>query len=215
MKITILCSSSVHPVNAMLEQWIEKHRTTHQVTLVRGKEDLQVGDILFLVSCNEIITCQERELFKKTLVIHASDLPRGRGWSPHIWEIIGGAEGITVTLLEAQDKVDSGDIWKKLYVSIPKHALYDEINCLLFAAESKLMDFAVENFHHIMPTSQNDMIEATYYPRRAPANSELDPQQSLASQFDLIRVCDPERFPAFFKLHGHIYKLIIEKVENE
>lgn len=215
MKITILCSSSLHPVNGMLERWIEKHSATHQVTLVRGKQELSAGDILFLISCNEIITAQERAMFKKTLVIHASDLPKGRGWSPHIWEIIGGADGITVSLLEAQDKVDSGDIWKKLYVSIPKHALYDEINGLLFAAESELMDFAVENFYRVAPNSQSDSIEPTYYPRRAPANSELDPHKSIASQFDLIRVCDPERFPAFFKLHGRTYKLIIEKVENE
>ncbi|MGE8297700.1 MAG: formyltransferase family protein [Pseudomonas sp.] len=215
MNITILCSAESHPVNGMLQQWVEKYNALHQVKFARSKRELEAGDILFLISCSEIITEQERRRFKKTLVVHASDLPSGRGWSPHIWELVGGAAGITVSLLEAQDKVDSGDIWKKLYVSIPRHALYDEINELLFSAESELMDFAVENFHSIVPEAQDCSIEPTYYPRRGPKDSELNPQASIASQFDLLRVCDPERFPAFFKLHGHTYKLTLEKVENE
>ena len=43
-------------------------------------------------------------------MIHASDLPKGRGWSPHIWGLINEAQQITISLLEAVDKVDSGDI---------------------------------------------------------------------------------------------------------
>lgn len=215
MDITILCSSEVHPVNGMLQRWMENNKAFHKVTLARSKRELTSGDILFLISCGEIITEQERQRFKKTLVIHASDLPRGRGWSPHIWELINGAAGLTVSLLEAQDKVDSGDIWKKIYLNIPRHALYEEINELLFLAESKLMDFAVENFDSVVPLPQDCNVEPTYYPRRGPADSELDPQLTIASQFNLLRVCDPERFPAFFKLHGHTYKLTIERLENE
>lgn len=215
MNITILCSSQTHPVNGMLLQWVEKNKSSHQVQFARRKQELGEGDLLFLISCSEIITEQERSGFKKALVIHAGDLPRGRGWSPHIWELIGGATGIVISLLEAQDKVDSGDLWKKLYVDIPEHALYDEINELLFCAESELMDYAVENFHCITPEPQDCNIEPTYYPRRGSVDSELNPQESIASQFDLLRVCDPERFPAFFRLHGYTYKLTLEKVENE
>jgi methionyl-tRNA formyltransferase len=34
----------------------------------------------------------------------------------------------------------------------------------------------------------------------------------LAEQFDLQRICDPERYPAFFELHGHRYKLTLDKL---
>lgn len=215
MNITILCSAESHPVNGMLRRWMKKYESFHQVRMARSKRELESGDLLLLISCSEIITGQERKRFKKTLVIHGSDLPRGRGWSPQIWELVGGAAGITVSLLEAQGKVDSGDIWKKLYVSIPRHALYDEVNALLFSAESKLMDFAVENFHCIVPEPQDCSIEPTYYPLRGSEDSELNPQESIASQFGLLRVCDPIRFPAFFRLHDQTYKLMIEKVDNE
>lgn len=213
MKITILCNSEKHPVNLMLERWIENYGAQHDITLIRSKSDLVGGDILFLVSCVEIISSEDRDKFQKVLVIHASDLPKGRGWSPHVWAIIEGADKITVTLLEAEDKVDSGHIWKKINVDVPKHALCHEINDSLFAAEYELMSFAVEQFQCVKPAPQPD-IASTYYSRRKPKDSELDPESSIASQFDLIRVSDPDRFPAFFNMHGHTYKLMIEKIEK-
>lgn len=215
MNITILCSSKTHPVNETLYRWVGKNDGIHDVRLVRSKSELHGGDLLFLISCSEIISAQDREKFKKVLVIHASDLPQGRGWSPHIWDVVSGADGITVSLLEAQDKIDSGDIWKKLWINLPRHALYNEINDLLFTAESQLMDFAVDNFYTITPQPQDPSVEPSYHPQRTPTDSELDPEKSIASQFNLLRVSDPERFPAFFKLHGHTYKLAVEKVDNE
>lgn len=213
MKITILCSSENHPVNLMLSRWVECYESQHEIAIARSKTELDYGDLLFLISCGEIVKEVDRNKFQKALVIHASDLPRGRGWSPHVWDIVGGAGKITVTLLEAEDKVDSGDIWKKVSVEIPRHALYQEINGLLFDAEYGLMSFAVEEFSRVKPIAQAD-IAPTYYPRREPKDSELDPDKTIASQFDLIRISDPDRFPAFFKMHGHSYKLIIEKVEK-
>lgn len=215
MEIAIFCSSEAHPVNETLCQWVKKNKGDHNVQIVRSKNELQGGDILFLISCSEIIDAQDRARFKKVLLIHASDLPRGRGWSPHIWDIVNGASEITVSLLEAQDKVDSGDIWRKIQIQIPKHMLFNEINEKLFFAESNLMDFAVENFYTIIPKIQDERIEPTYHPCRTPHDSELDPKRSIESQFDLLRVCDPNRFPAFFKLHGHTYKVFLEKADHE
>lgn len=214
MKITVLCSSENHPVNDMLNTWIRKNSATHQVKLARTKRELDGGDLLFLISCSELITEEERGKFKKSLVIHASDLPKGRGWSPHVWEIINGSDELVVSLIEAENKVDSGSIWKKIKVVVPKHALYDELNEILFQAESVLMDFAVESFDSIVPLPQNSTQLSSYYPKRTPADSELDINKSISDQFDLMRVCDPDRFPAFFKIHGHTYELKLKKVEN-
>jgi methionyl-tRNA formyltransferase len=185
----------------------------HRVELVRKKSELSGGDILFLISCSEIVGSADRSAYHATLVLHASDLPRGRGWSPHIWQLIEGTDEITLSLLEAEDKVDSGRIWKKLKFPVPKHALWDEINSHLFDAELALIDFAVSEFEQISPTVQDLTIEPSYYPRRTSADSQIDPSQSIASQFDRIRVCDPNRFPAFFELQGKKYKLILEKID--
>lgn len=215
MKIGIVCSSPDHPVNPYLARWIEAHSQAHDIVLARSVKELDGGDILFLISCSELVGAAARARFAATLVIHASALPLGRGWSPHIWQILEGREQITVTLLEAEDKVDSGAIWHQAVCDIPRHALWDEINHAIFEAELGLMDFAVRNFGSCRPVEQDETAVPTYYPRRGPADCALDPDRTLAEQFDLIRVSDPDRYPAFFDLFGHRYRIRIEKVEQQ
>lgn len=213
MKITILNTSENHPVNVWLRRWIKSNQDKHDIKLLRSKKDLGEGDILFLISCSEIISKFERDNFKKTLVIHASDLPRGRGWSPHIWDIINGAEQVTLSLLEAEDKLDSGDIWKKTKVNIPSTALYDEINGLIFGSQLALMGFAVENFDRIVPHKQPET-EPSYWSKRTPQDSEVDISKSIEEQFNLLRVSDSERFPAFFYKNGKKFKITIERCDE-
>jgi methionyl-tRNA formyltransferase len=212
MKITLLCSDPNHPVNKYLLDWIAKNKNRHEIALIRSKNNLPGGEILFLISCSAIINAHDRSVYKSTLVLHASNLPQGRGWSPHIWQIISGAEDIVLSLIEADDSVDSGRIWKQIKFRVPKHALWNEINDRLFSTEIKLMDFAVDHFDLVAPISQSTDIESTYFPKRNPVDSIINPYASIASQFDLIRVCDPERFPAYFELNEYRYKLTLEKI---
>jgi methionyl-tRNA formyltransferase len=215
MRITLLCSDAAHPINVYLERWMAQVQSHVAVELVRTKRDASGGDLLFLVSCSEIITASDRAGYRTSLVLHASDLPRGRGWSPHIWELSQGAAAITLSLLEAEDKVDTGRIWRKVHIPIPRHALWDEINHLLFQAEIELIEFAIANFGTISPEPQSGEIPPTYYPRRTPGDSKVDPLRSIAEQFDLIRVCDTNRFPAYFDYLGHRYVLKIEKLNEQ
>lgn len=215
MKITILCSSSLHPINVWLNNWIAENEKLHQIDLVRSKNEITQGDILFLISCSEIISDTVKENFRKTLVIHASKLPHGRGWSPHVWQLLEGQEELTVSLLEAEEQVDSGDIWQQLKIKIPKHALFDEINSILFDAEISLMNFAVSNIDTVKPKPQSEDINPTYYSKRLPKDSEISPELSITEQFNKIRISDPERFPTFFYLHGKKFKLIVEKMDDD
>lgn len=209
MNISILITSKEHPINTYINKWVEKNKS-HQISVIHSKEELTSGDILFLISCSDIISKVERSKFKKTLVIHASDLPHGRGWSPYVWEIINGATDITLSLLEAEDKVDTGDIWKKVIIPIPKTALFDEINELIFNSELDLMDFSIANYKTIKPKKQLN-IDSTYWPKRSLNDSEIDVNKGISKQFNLIRVCDPDRFPAFFYKDGERFNITIKK----
>nr|WP_299037670.1 formyltransferase family protein [uncultured Psychrobacter sp.] len=215
MKISFLCSDPRHPINVYLSAWMQENKSQHEIELVRQKQDLSGGDLLFLLSCTEIISSQERKAYRSCLVLHASDLPKGRGWSPHIWSILEGKEELTLSLLEAEDVVDSGKIWKKIRFQVPKHALWNEINELLFTKEIELINFAIDNFNSVLAKLQDPNIEPTYYPKRTPADSAIDPFKSIASQFDKIRVCDPKRFPAYIDIHGQRYKMTLEKANDK
>ena len=75
-----------------------------------------------------------------------------------------------------------------------------------------MIEFAIENFDKLQRYAKNSDIEATYYPKRKYKDSEIDPNKSISEQFDLIRVCDPSRFPALFYYRGESYKIILEKL---
>lgn len=215
MKISILCTDPNHPVVNNLREWADEISTKgHEVSLVFDKFELHGGDILFLVSCSQLIRDAEREKYGATLVLHASDLPKGRGWSPYIWSILGGANQITVSLLEASDPVDSGAIWLKTTFSLEGHELLPEINEKLFVAETTLMTQAVEQFGSIEPMRQMGD-PGPYMKKRTPADSRLDPCKTIAEQFNLLRVVDSQRYPAFFDYQGKRYLINIEKVDNE
>lgn len=215
MQITILSSNPTHPVNEYLRRWITNNSLRYEIKLVHSLQELSGGDFLFLISCSEIVNKEHRDKYLFSLVLHASDLPKGRGWSPHVWELINGAETITLCLLEAEDKVDTGKIWLKKEIQIPKTALWSEVNSQLFEAEIALMNQAIKTEKKISPTLQENHSTTNYYRRRNPTDSELDPKKSIAQQFDLLRMCDPDRFPAWLTMYGQKYKLTLEKVDND
>lgn len=213
MKIDLLCSSPDHPVIPWLEAWRGQQASSDTVVLLHEADQLAGGDVLFLISCTEIIAPERRNLYRHVVVLHASDLPKGRGWSPHVWAIIEGARAITVSAIDAAGKVDCGDVWAKRNFDVAPHALYDEINVALFDTELKLMDDVVGMVRRGERPVPQPAIEPTYHRRRTPADSEIDPDSSIAQQFDRMRVCDPERYPAFFHMHGHVYEIRLRKVK--
>lgn len=215
MKLSILCSDPVHPVMPWLRRWqAAMQAQAHEVALHAYKRELVGGDMLFLVSCAQIIGPADRAKFRAVLVLHASDLPRGRGWSPHVWAVLGGARTITLCLLEAKDPVDSGDIWLKREFQLEGHELLPEINEKLFACELALMTEAVEQFGSIQPMPQTGE-PGPSLPKRSPEDSRLHPEKTLAEQFNLLRVVDNDRYPAYMDYLGKRYLIKIEKAADD
>lgn len=209
MDVTVLCTSPDHPILAHLAAWREQMAGQHQIQLCRTRAEVGSGDMLFIVSSDQIITGDIRARFGASLVIHASDLPRGRGWSPLQWQVLEGATEVKVTLFEAVDQVDAGPIWAQSPITLDGTELYDELNAKLFEVELQLMTYALENAPLISPTPQEGA--PTYYRRRTPEDSRLDPDRSIADQFDLMRVADADRFPCFFDFRGERYQVVLRR----
>lgn len=215
MNLSILCTDSGHPVVPRLRQWLQEMAALgHATALCFDKRDLAGGDILFLVSCSQLIGAAERGKFATVLVLHASDLPRGRGLSPHVWSILNGENEIAVCVLEAADPVDSGPVWIRTRFALEGHELLPEINEKLFSAELALMTQVVESYRALTPTPQRGE-PGPYMQKRTCEDSRLDAGKSIADQFDLLRIVDNDRYPAFFDYRGKRYLIRIEKAPNE
>jgi methionyl-tRNA formyltransferase len=215
MKVSILCTDPNHPVVKRLQEWRSSFwKDGLSVSIHHDKRDLPGGDLLFLVSCSQILSHDDRVYYDAVLVLHASDLPRGRGWSPYIWDILAGADALHVCLLEAREPVDTGAIWLRREISLEGHELLSEIHALLFDAEISLIEEAILNYSNIEPEAQHGD-PGSYFRRRTPEDSRLDPNKTIDQQFDLMRVTDPQRFPAFFDYRGYRYLVKLEKVKND
>lgn len=202
MRVTIFCSDPKHPVWPKLAEYCAENG----YFLTNLASRLTGGGYLFLISCTQFVGREIRDRYEKVFVLHESDLPKGRGWSPVAWQILEGKDLITVSLIEAEDKIDAGDVWGKEGCYIPEHALADEILNCVFSIKKLLIQRAVDGA--IKPFQQFG--EPTYYKRRTREDCELDINRTIADQFDLLRICEP-RFPAFFNIRGHRYEVTVRK----
>ena len=65
MNISILCTDRVHPVIERLNEWGKiMVLKQHKISLVFDKTELLGGDILFLLSCGQMIGDRERAKYK-------------------------------------------------------------------------------------------------------------------------------------------------------
>lgn len=179
----------------------------HHCELFHSHNDVKQGDILCLLACEHIF--KNLDLNKHNLVVHESDLPIGKGWSPLTWQILEGKSKIPISLFEAHRSVDAGPIYNKKYIELNGGELLGEIKHQQGLLTNSLILEFINNYPNNPATEQKG--KSTYYPKRVKESSELDPSKSLIDQFNLLRVCDNENYPAFFIIEGKKYILKIYK----
>lgn len=179
--------------------------------LVTRQEEVPEGAVAFYLGCLRITPPEVLARNRRNLVVHASDLPQGRGFSPLTYQIIAGLNRIPVCLLDAAEAVDSGPVIYREWVDYEGHELIGELRQKLGAMTLELCRrFMAEP---APPSGEPQRGEPSTYPRRRPADSVLDPGQTIAEQFDLLRTVDNDSYPAYFDFRGHRYVIRIEKME--
>ena len=163
------------------------------VYLIHKHEDVIQGDILCLVGCEKLY--KTLGLNKSNVVIHESKLPKGKGWSPLSWQILEGANEIPVTLFEAQEGVDSGQIYFQESIRLKGDELLNEIKHKQGIVTNKLIVDYVRAFP-VNGAAQRG--ESTFYNKRTPKDSELNISKTIEEQFNLLRIVDNDQYPAFF-----------------
>lgn len=187
----------------------------HKVRLVSSKNELKKAHISFFLSCFEIISREFLEKSDHNIVVHACDLPHGKGWSPTSWQILEGKNKIPLTLFEAVDDVDAGPIYLKDCLQLNGHELIKEWHNLLGAKIIQMCLQFTDEYPDIAKKGQEQTGEKSFYPRRLPKDSELDIYKTIDEQFNLLRIVDNEQYPAFFIKNGRKYLLkIYEDTKN-
>ena len=199
-------------LNAFLPDLISAlcHRG-HAVRWIHTPAALFPGDVCLLLSCGRLLSSRQLALHQHNLVVHASALPQGQGWSPMTWQILEGANSIPITLFEADADLDAGSIYLQYQMALQGQELAEEWRVLLAQATSDLCLAWFDRYKEVVSSFQPQQGEASHYRRRRPADSELDPERSLAEQFNLLRVVDNKSYPAFFHWRGREYVLQVQQ----
>lgn len=179
--------------------------------LVRTASEIREGWICFFLGCVHIVNTQYLARNVHNLVVHESDLPKGRGFAPMAWQILQGSSSIPVCLIEAsEDEPDAGNIWLKDTIELEGNELLPKWRQLQGEKSVELCLKFVTDYESLISVEQ--VGEPTWFKRRSPSDSELDPAKSLGEQYNLLRIVDNERYPAFVRLAG---KKIILQVDYE
>lgn len=171
------------------------------------------GDVAFYLGCLRITPPSVLARNRVNLVVHESDLPKGRGFAPVAWSILGGAQEIPVCLIEAADEADAGPVVLRDVMRFEGHELNDEIR----DAQGRMTVTLCRRYLEaaVAPVGVSQTGEPSWLPRRRPADSELDVDRTIAEQFNLLRIVDNDRYPAFFRMAGKRYRLRIEKCDDD
>ncbi|EAK0950623.1 methionyl-tRNA formyltransferase [Campylobacter lari] len=206
MKIALLTSP-----NQWFVPYIKKLQKLIPNSLIFYKhEQISDYDIVFILSYHRIISKEFLSKNKNNIVIHASNLPQGKGWAPLFHQVLEGKNEITFTLFEADEKTDNGDIYLQKKLTLNGLELYEELR-------DKQANFIIElcleflkNFPNIKKIPQKG--KESFYPKRASKDHELDINKTIEEQFNLLRISNNEEFPAFFYKNGKkfIIKIYLE-----
>ena len=213
MRINVLCNDKNSWFWSYKEAFIEVIiNEGHKVSVYSSEKDMSNGDLAIFISCTKIIS--KEGLLKNTsnIVCHPSDLPKGKGFSPIAWEILDGSNEITFTLFEANEGVDDGDIYYKETVLLKGDELNDDLRKIQASITFKLIYKYISRLPENKSYSQKG--SETFHSKRTPQDSELDINKTIDDQFNLLRIVDNERYPAFFIKNGQKYKIKIEKFND-
>lgn len=165
-------------------------------------------DYVFVLGYTRILPRYFIQKNKLTMVIHESDLPKGKGNSPLQWQILKNKKYISVNLIKLAEKVDSGDIILKDKMILNGAELYDEIRW----KQAKISFKLIARFLRLKKIKFKKQIgKEFFYKKRTPKDSELNPKKSIEENFNLLRIANNNDWPAFFYLKKKKYILKIFK----
>jgi methionyl-tRNA formyltransferase len=207
-KIFFLLDSSNLWIEKFLKKSLKTFPTKYNYIITKNYKIIK-DSIVFVLSYTKIL---EKDFIKKNknvLIIHPSNLPKDKGFSPVQNQILRNKKLIYICLLEAAEKVDSGPIIYRDTFLISDHELYDQIRSKQALASFKLIRKFLKNFPKIKTYKQKG--SSSFNKRRGPEDSELNINKTIKSQFNLLRICDYDNYPAFFRYKKNIYFIKIFK----
>jgi len=145
------------------------------------------------------------------VVIHSSDLPKGRGWAPIYNSIQKNEPEYVVSIIKIDEKVDTGNILLKCRLIKPKYInnnnlrdLDEEITIIIV---EKLISLLKDSSKDILIGKKQENSLSTYYQNRNQNQNKLDETKNIKEQiFDILAT--NENYASFLEIDGEIIEIL-------
>ncbi len=185
----------------------------YEAQRINHHDDLLSGDLLFILGYLRILPDECLDLHAANLVVHESDLPKGRGFSPMSWQILDDRREITFCLFEAVPDVDSGPVYDRRTLHLDGTELHHEWRELQgLLTVQMVLDF-IDQYPGVEADAQEG--EPTFFERRTHEDDEIEVDRPFREAFHKMRVCHPREYPAWFEWEGRKFKVTVEPWEGE
>tara|TARA_B100000161_G_C33543535_1_gene411874 strand:+ start:1207 stop:1851 length:645 start_codon:yes stop_codon:yes gene_type:complete len=157
---------------------------------------IEKQEIVIILSYTKILPKNFLQKNKLNVVIHSSKLPYNKGFAPLSYQVLKNKTLIFNTLFKVSEKVDSGPIIKTNKFKINITDLYSDLRLKQYKSIVRLIFDFLKTYPKIKLKEQKG--KGSHNKRRNSADSLININKSIKSQFNLLRICDNENFPAFF-----------------
>ena len=135
-------------------------------------------------------------------VFHETPLPEGKGHAPLQWTILNGRKNITITGFKCVPAPDSGEIIYQYNMPIEPYDTLVELENKRQIGTSLCFEKVIDELLSGVLVLRQQTGVGSYHKKRTPEDSELDINKSLKELWDNIRICDNDKFPAFFRIEN-------------
>ena len=210
-KITIFCDQAdSFFLEYLNEARLIVERNSDIYYFANNVSQIDTGDILIAAAAKSILSAETLLKHKHNIVLHPSKLPAYRGSGVVAWSILEGANELWVTSFLASNNIDLGDVVLQSKRDLNGRELMGEIRHVQATLFLEHIDYILK-LKQIEGKPQDLTKKGKLYRRRTSKDSQLDVDKTIEEQFNLLRVVDNIRYPAFFEMHGEKYFLRISK----
>jgi methionyl-tRNA formyltransferase len=132
--------------------------------------------------------------------IHESPLPEGRGHAPIQWALENKRKNLTLSLFKVLPGIDDGNIVYQHNKEINKFDTVESIEQKRLEGITECFELFLEELSKGVIVLRKQTGKSSYNPKRNPSNSEIKSIPNVDLFWDELRMCDNEKYPAFFKI---------------
>lgn len=185
--------------------YVESVNDSEVVDTIEGYDP----QLLFVVGWSQLVEQEVIDLASvASLGMHPTPLPRGRGRAPIAWSLIKGLDRTSLTCFHLVEAADAGDIATSEPIPITSHddagTLYEKV---VEAGRIIIRDLYPTLEAGTVPREPQTEDEATWWPKREPADGFVDWTKEPTEIYDWIRAQTHPYPGAYSVLDGDVVRV--------